>query len=90
MSDSVKAETEDYEKAVAGPPPEPPAQVRLIRSEIIHSMPAVEIFGLTASRLIRSELISSMPVKDLISWVGQPTPANLLPDSITVGVSHAF
>jgi len=68
LADSVKAETADYEKLVAGPPPEPPAQVRVIRSEIIHSM----------------------PVKDLISWVGQPTPPNILPDSITVGVSHAF
>jgi len=94
------------------PPPEPPAQVRVLRSELIHSMPAVEIFGLNAialirsevfhelhplttqtgpwDRFIRSDLIHSMPVKDLVSWVGEPAPANPLPDSISVGVSHAF
>jgi len=71
-------------------PPEPPGQVRVIRSELIHSMPAVELFGLNAIAFICSDLIHSMPVKDLLSWVGEPTPADILPDSITVGVIHAF
>jgi len=58
----------DYIRVSAGPPPEPPAQIRVIHSD----------------------LIQSMPVKDLLSWVGQPTPANILPDPISVGVTHAF
>lgn len=62
------ADKPDYIRVDAGPPPEPPAQVRVIHSDLIHSM----------------------PVKDLVCWLGQPTPANILPDSITIGVTHAF
>ena len=71
-------------------PPEPPAQARTIRSEVSHELHPLTTQTGPWDRLIRSDLIHSMPVKDLVSWVGQPTPANLLPDSITVGVSHAF
>lgn len=61
-----------------------------IRSEIIHSMPAVETFGLNSISFIRSCIIHSMPIKNLLSWVGQVTPANPLPESIASEVSHAF
>lgn len=71
-------------------PPTPPAQVRMIRADIVHSMPAVELFGLNAIPFIRSDIVHSMPVKELLSWVGQPPITNPLPDSITVEVSHAF
>lgn len=64
----MPADTQDYIHLHAGAPPDPPAFVRILRSEIIHSM----------------------PVKDLVSWVGEPSPSNILPDSITVEVTHAF
>lgn len=80
----------DYIRVTVCPVSDPPAQVRVIRSELIHSMPAVEIFGLNAIAFIRSEIIHSMPVSAPISWLGILEPSNLLPDSITVGISHAF
>jgi hypothetical protein len=58
----------DYIRISAGPPPDPPALVRAIHSDLIHSM----------------------PVKDLLSWLGQPTPENALSNSIHTEVFHAF
>lgn len=41
-------------------PPTPPAQVNVIRSDIIHSMPAVETFGLTQVQFIHSDIIHTL------------------------------
>lgn len=53
-----------FAKPVPSVPP-PMDQLALIHSEIVHSMPAAELFGLEAPRAIRSDLIHSMPAVEL-------------------------
>jgi len=71
-------------------PPDPPEQERVIHSELIHKLHLTEPMDPDIALYLTSEVIHSFTPKELTSWVGQPEPAHPLPDSITVGLSHAF
>lgn len=49
-----------------------PAEVRTIHSDLIHAMPAVELFGLGDIGFLRSDLIHSMPAVELFGVQALP------------------
>jgi len=71
-------------------PPDPPEQERVIHCELIHTLHLSEPMDPHLELYLRSEVLHSFTPKELTSWVGEPEPAHPLPDSITVGLTHAF
>ena len=83
------AEGPDYIR-VTVPAPGERYLAQYIRSEIVHEL--IGIWGNPGigERYVKSEIVHSMPAKTPISTLGVWPSDNILPDSITMGLSHVL